>query len=144
MKNLWNQTRTQLIIHNKTICKSQNLPILGYLLDKCKIHMEKCSNSSLNFFHQNKLKLKKKIEDYNINEELKLQINYYENKNWKVINWYNNWIKLIQKSNKIIFLRHMLKGYLQQEKKVPPQQVARSKFPIPTPFVVHVIRKDKS
>ena len=48
---------------------------------------------------------------YNINNISKLQIKYYENKNWNVINWYNNWINLILKIKTIILLWKKLEGY---------------------------------
>ena len=41
-------------------------------------------------FRQNKLNLKKNVYDYDISKELKLQIKYYENKKWIVIEWYYN------------------------------------------------------
>ena len=41
-------------------------------------------------FHPNKLKLELSVYDYDINEELKLQIKHYKNKNWKVNKSDNN------------------------------------------------------
>ena len=43
--------------------------------------------------------------DYNITEELKLEINNYENKNCNVINWHNKWNIFILEFSKKIFLR---------------------------------------
>ena len=86
VKDLWNQIQTQLILHNKIFCKFQNRHVLRRLLDLYKIQLYNCNKKSLKSFHQNKLKLKKNVYVYNNNDELKLQINYYENKNWIVIN----------------------------------------------------------
>ena len=89
---------------------------LRFWLDKYNIHLWTCNNNFLKFFHQNKLKAKLNIYDYNFNEELELQIFFYENKNWNVISWYNISIKLMLKTNMIIFLWKILIWYLQNQK----------------------------
>ena len=62
-----------------------------------KIFVEQRHNPSVELqkhfsedFLLEQLKLKKNVYEYIINKESKLQINYYENKNWNVINCYNN------------------------------------------------------
>ena len=37
-------------------------------------------------FFYGKLKLKLKVSDYNIQKEFNMQVNYYKNKDWNVIN----------------------------------------------------------
>ena len=77
------------------------------------------------FFHQNKLKLKLNIHDYNITVELKQRIKQNENKNWNIINWYNNWINLILNFNMKIFHRKRTQLIPSTSKKVPPQEVPK-------------------
>ena len=87
------------------------------------------NKTSLKFLITTNSSWKKNAHDYNINEELKLQINYYENKNWNVINWYSNWLKLI-KLHMILLHLKILNSNLQHQKKYHPNKLQDLKLPL--------------
>ena len=51
IKRIGNQKQIQLKLHNKILWKSQNLPILRFLLNNYQFRLYNCSNNSLKLSH---------------------------------------------------------------------------------------------
>ena len=92
--SLWGELSVEPIT-NPTDIKQQN-PLQNPNSSYSKIFTGQIPNPSTELkyhfsetFYLNKLDLKMNLYDYNIKEELKLRINYYENKSWNVNSWHN-------------------------------------------------------
>ena len=147
VKHLWNQIRIRLILQNKILCKSQNSLLRRYLQANTNSICRSATTTFWSSFinsNNNKLKLKRNVYDYNINNEMKVQIYFYENKNWSVISLYNTWTNLIPSLNMIIFLRQRLNFYLQHQEKYHHNRLQELKFPFLHHSFFMSLQKDKN